>query len=98
MPPLSLCGPVLNVRKFSSVPLGPSDLLEHGTIGPRMLGFLAACVRGRMNIVISGGTSSGKTTLLGVLSSFVHGTVCPEATPDGARSWWEQTRRRRTAA
>jgi pilus assembly protein CpaF len=71
VPPLSLCGPVLNVRKFSSVPLGPSDLLEHGTIGPRMLGFLAACVRGRMNIVISGGTSSGKTTLLGVLSSFV---------------------------
>jgi pilus assembly protein CpaF len=71
VPPLSLCGPVLNVRKFSSVPLGPNDLLEHRTIGPRMLGFLAACVRGRMNIVISGGTSSGKTTLLGVLSSFV---------------------------
>src|SRR4029450_6303921 len=71
VPPLSLCGPVLNVRKFSSVPLRPNDLLEHGTIGPRMLGFLAACVRGRMNIVISGGTSSGKTTLLGVLSSFV---------------------------
>jgi pilus assembly protein CpaF len=61
----------LNVRKFSSVPLGPDDLLEHRTIGPRMLGFLAACVRGRMNIMISGGTSSGKTTLLGVLSSFV---------------------------
>ena len=61
----------MNVRKFSSVPLGPGDLLEHVTIGPRMLGFLAACVRGRMNIVISGGTSSGKTTLLGVLSSFV---------------------------
>jgi pilus assembly protein CpaF len=71
VPPLSLCGPVLNVRKFSSVPLGPNDLLEHRTIGPRMLGFLAACVRGRMNIMISGGTSSGKTTLLGVLSSFV---------------------------
>jgi pilus assembly protein CpaF len=71
VPPLSLCGPVLNVRKFSTVPLGPNDLLEHRTIGPRMLGFLAACVRGRMNIVISGGTSSGKTTLLGVLSSFV---------------------------
>ena len=71
VPPLSLCGPVVNVRRFSSVPLGPSDLLEHRTIGRRMLGFLAACVRGRMNIVISGGTSSGKTTLLGVLSSFV---------------------------
>jgi pilus assembly protein CpaF len=71
VPPLSLCGPVLNVRKFSSIPLEPGDLLDRGTIGPRMLAFLAACVRGRMNIVISGGTSSGKTTLLGVLSSFV---------------------------
>jgi len=71
VPPLSLCGPVLNVRKFSSIPLGPGDLLARGTIGPRMLAFLAACVRGRMNMVISGGTSSGKTTLLAVLSSFV---------------------------
>src|SRR4029450_6021011 len=68
VPPLSLCGPVLNVRKFSSIPLGPGDLLARGTIGPRMLAFLAACVRGRMNIAISGGTSSGKTTLLAVLS------------------------------
>jgi pilus assembly protein CpaF len=71
VPPLSLCGPVLNVRKFSSVPFGPADLLANGTLGHRMLAFLAACVRGRLNIVISGGTSSGKTTLLGVLSSFV---------------------------
>jgi pilus assembly protein CpaF len=71
VPPLSLCGPVLNVRKFSSVPIGPAELLANGTLGFRMLGFLAACVRGRLNLVISGGTSSGKTTLLGVLSSFV---------------------------
>jgi pilus assembly protein CpaF len=71
VPPLSLCGPVLNVRKFSSIPIGPADLLLSHTLGPRMLEFLAACVRARMNIVISGGTSSGKTTLLGVLSSFV---------------------------
>ena len=71
VPPLSLCGPVLNVRKFSSVPFGPDDLLTNGTVGPRMLAFLDACVRGRCNIVISGGTSSGKTTLLAVLSSFV---------------------------
>ena len=71
VPPLSLCGPVLNVRKFSSIPIGPAELLANGTLGYRMLEFLAACVRGRMNIVISGGTSSGKTTLLGVLSSFV---------------------------
>jgi pilus assembly protein CpaF len=74
VPPLSLCGPVLNVRKFSSIPLGPQDLVSNGTIGPRMLAFLAAGVRGRANVVISGGTSSGKTTLLGVLSSFVPDT------------------------
>lgn len=76
VPPLSLCGPVLTVRKFSVVPLGPGELLANGTIGPRMLAFLGACVRGRANVVVSGGTSSGKTTLLGVLSSFV---------PDGER-------------
>ncbi|HEX5951046.1 MAG TPA: CpaF family protein [Actinomycetota bacterium] len=69
--PLSLCGPVLNVRKFSTVAFTPGDLVRSGTLGPRMLAFLAACVRGRANIVISGGTSSGKTTLLGVLTSFV---------------------------
>jgi pilus assembly protein CpaF len=71
VPPLSLCGPVLNVRKFSSMPLGPGDLLANATLGSRMLAFLDACVRGRSNVVISGGTSSGKTTLLGVLSTFV---------------------------
>jgi pilus assembly protein CpaF len=71
VPPLSLCGPVVNVRKFSVIPFEPQDLLSNGTLGPRMLAFLAACVRGRANVVISGGTSSGKTTLLGVLSSFV---------------------------
>jgi pilus assembly protein CpaF len=71
VPPLSLCGPVLTVRKFSAIPLGPDDLLANATLGPRMLAFLAACVRGRTNIIVSGGTSSGKTTLLGVLSSFV---------------------------
>ncbi len=71
IPPLSLCGPVLTVRKFSPVPFGPDDLVAGGTLGPRMLAFLAACVRGRANMVISGGASSGKTTLLGVLSSFV---------------------------
>jgi pilus assembly protein CpaF len=71
VPPLSLCGPVLNVRKFAVVALTPNDLVTSGTLGQRMLAFLGACVRGRANIVISGGTSSGKTTLLGVLTTYV---------------------------
>src|SRR5207247_9234344 len=70
-PPLSLCGHTLNIRKCSPVPFTPDDLLAGQTLGPRMLEFLAACVRGRANVVVSGGTSSGKTTLLGVLSTFV---------------------------
>jgi pilus assembly protein CpaF len=76
VPPLSLCGPVLNVRKFTAIPLRPEGIVANGTISPSMLAFLAACVRGRANVIVSGGTSSGKTTLLGVLSSFV---------PDGER-------------
>jgi pilus assembly protein CpaF len=71
IPLLSLCGPTLNIRKFSPVPFTPEELLALGALGPRMLGFLAACVRGRANVVVSGGTSSGKTTLLGVLSSYI---------------------------
>jgi pilus assembly protein CpaF len=71
IPPLSLCGPTLNIRKFSPVPFTPEELLARGTLGPRALKFLAACVRGRANVIVSGGTSSGKTTLLGVLSTFV---------------------------
>ena len=70
VPPLSLCGPVLNVRKFATVALTPRDLIAGGSLGPRMLAFLAACVRGRANVIISGGTSSGKTTLLGLLASY----------------------------
>jgi len=76
VPPLSLCGPALNVRKFSPVPFTPEQLVRSATLGPRTLAFLASCVRGRANMVVSGGTSSGKTTLLGVLSTFI---------PDGER-------------
>ena len=71
VPPLSLRGPVLTIRKFSPVPLTATDLLRERCIGPRMLAFLAACVRGRMNVVVSGGTGAGKTTLLNVVSSFI---------------------------
>jgi pilus assembly protein CpaF len=71
VPPLSLRGPTLTIRKFSPVPLEARDLLTSGSIGLRMLRFLEACVSGRANIVVSGGAGSGKTTLLGVLSGFI---------------------------
>jgi len=71
IPPLSLRGPSLTIRKFSQVPLRAEDLRAQGSVGPRMLRFLTACVRGRANVIVSGGTGSGKTTLLGVLSGFI---------------------------
>jgi pilus assembly protein CpaF len=71
VPPLSLRGPALTIRRFSPLPIEAEDLVRTGSIGPRALRFLAACVRGRSNIVISGGAGSGKTTLLGVLSRFI---------------------------
>src|SRR5919198_5221529 len=71
LPPLSLCGPVLTIRKFAFVPYSANDLVRMGTLSARMASFLAACVVGRANIVISGGASSGKTTLLNVLASFI---------------------------
>jgi pilus assembly protein CpaF len=71
VPPLSLCGPVVTVRKFGIAQLGPDDLVNLGTVTEPMIGFLAEAVRGRSNVLVSGGASSGKTTLLGVLSSFI---------------------------
>ena len=71
IPPLSLCGPVVTVRKFGIAQLGPDDLVSLGTVTEPMLHFLADAVRGRSNVLVSGGAASGKTTLLGVLSSFV---------------------------
>ncbi len=71
IPPLSLVGPVLTIRKFSRVPLGIDDLVRLGTCSEEFLEFMRACVIARLNVVVSGGTGSGKTTLLGVLSSFI---------------------------
>jgi pilus assembly protein CpaF len=71
VPPLSLCGPVVTVRKFGIAQLGPDDLVSLGTVTEPMIRFLAEAVRGRSNLLVSGGASSGKTTLLGVLSSFI---------------------------
>ena len=70
IPPLSLCGPVMTIRKFSLRPFSPDDLVRSGCVPRPVMDLLAHCVRARMNIVVSGGTGSGKTTLLNVLSSF----------------------------
>ncbi len=71
IPPLALDGPVLSIRRFGARPLAPADLVRHGTVTPEMLDFLAAAVRAKLNVLISGGTGTGKTTFLNVLSSFI---------------------------
>ena len=71
IPPLSLVGPVITIRKFGKTPISASKLIEFGSISPAMLHYLEACVKGKLNIVVSGGTGSGKTTLLNVLSSYI---------------------------
>ena len=71
IPPLSLVGPVVTIRKFSRNPLTTDDLVNFGTLTPDMVAFLKACVEARLNVLVSGGTGSGKTTLLNVLSSFI---------------------------
>ncbi len=71
IPPISLVGPTLTIRKFSKIPITLEQLVQFGTITPESLQFLKACVEARINIVISGGTGSGKTTLLNILSSFI---------------------------
>jgi pilus assembly protein CpaF len=69
--PLSLNGPVLTIRKFSVDPYTVEDLIGFGTITQGMAAFLAACVKVKLNILVSGGSGAGKTTLLNVLSSFI---------------------------
>lgn len=71
IPPISLVGPTLTIRKFSKVPITLEQLVQFGTVTPEALQFLKACVEARINIVISGGTGSGKTTLLNILSAFI---------------------------
>ena len=69
--PSSIDGPTLTIRKFKKDRLGIDDLVRFGTLSQEMADFLGACVRGRLNIVVSGGTGSGKTTTLNVLSNFI---------------------------
>lgn len=71
VPPLALNGPTVTIRKFSADPLKVSDLIRFGTLTEEMATFIDACVKARLNIFVSGGTGSGKTTTLNVLSSFI---------------------------
>ena len=71
IPPLALDGSILTVRKFSSDPYTDEDLVSFGTLTQPVADFLRACVKGRLNILVSGGTGAGKTTTLNVLSSFI---------------------------
>jgi pilus assembly protein CpaF len=71
VPPLAVDGSSLTIRKFASDPLTVDDLIAFGSLSNRSAGFLEACVRGRLNIIVSGSTGAGKTTSLNVLSSFI---------------------------
>jgi pilus assembly protein CpaF len=71
IPPLSLVGPVVTIRKFAASPFTTDDLIRFGTATADMFDFLRACVEARLNLFVSGGTGSGKTTTLNVLSSFI---------------------------
>ncbi len=71
IPPLSLIGPVLSIRRYGKRVLNAEELLKHETLTPGMFKFLDACVQARLNIVISGGSGAGKTTMLNTLSRFI---------------------------
>ncbi|MDD2371734.1 MAG: CpaF family protein [Firmicutes bacterium] len=71
IPPLAIKGPTITIRKFSTDPYGLEDLITFGSLNMSMAKFLRSCVRGRLNIIVSGGTGSGKTTLMNVISGFI---------------------------
>ncbi len=71
IPPISLVGPVLTIRKFSKKPITVEQLVGFGSVTQEGMDFLRACVMSRLNIIVSGGTGSGKTTLLNILSGFI---------------------------
>src|SRR5258707_8245682 len=71
IPPLSLIGPVMSIRRFGKKLLSTEDLLKNETLTTGMLDFLSGCVEARLNVVVSGGSGSGKTTMLNTLSRFI---------------------------
>ena len=73
IPPLALTGPTLTVRKFAREPYTVNDLISFGTLSPRAAQFFGACVKGKLNVLIAGGTGTGKTTTLNAISAFIPG-------------------------
>ncbi len=71
IPPLSLVGPTITIRVFAKIPFAMEDFINLGTFSPELAEFCEACVKGRLNILITGGTGSGKTTTLNVLSAYI---------------------------
>jgi pilus assembly protein CpaF len=71
IPPLSLEGPILTIRKFAIIPFTAQDLVNNATITQQLVPFIKGCVEAKINIVISGGTGTGKTTLLNVISTYI---------------------------
>ena len=71
LPPLALRGPAMTIRKFPEYPMQMSDLIERGSLTPQVAAFVEACVTGKLNILVSGGTGTGKTTLLNAVSQFI---------------------------
>lgn len=71
IPPLSLVGPTITIRKFAKIPLTAEDLIQKGTFSKEFDEFMKACVKARLNIIVSGGTGTGKTTMLNIFSSYI---------------------------
>ncbi len=71
IPPLALAGPTITIRKFAKIPFTVEDLIKNGTFVPEYIQFMKACVEAKMNVIVSGGTGTGKTTQLNLLSTFL---------------------------
>lgn len=71
IPPLALNGPTITIRKFAKTPFTPEELVKRGTFSAEFIEFIKACVKSRLNIVVSGGTGTGKTTLLNIFSGYI---------------------------